>query len=156
MFDPPGLLERPTSPEQWWRYVKGANWRHPEGLGSTLLGRDRLPVVHIAYDDALAFARWTRRSLPSEEQFEYAARAGAAESLDQPPPDAANSWQGTFPISNDGTDGHTRLAPVGCYKPNAHELNDMIGNVWEWTGELVSARTDAFRMAPAGQSQLRP
>lgn len=134
VFDPPGPQERPVSPDQWWHYVKGADWRHPEGPGSTLAGRNRLPVVHIAYADALAYARWAGRALPSEEQFEYAARAGAAESLDQPSPDAANSWQGRFPISNDGTDGYTRLAPVGCYKANDYGLNDMIGNVWEWTG----------------------
>jgi formylglycine-generating enzyme required for sulfatase activity len=133
VFRPPGPGERPTQPQQWWRIVKGADWRHPEGPDSSLNGRNDYPVVQVAYADALAYARWAGRSLPSEEQFEYAARAGAANSWDQPAPREANSWQGTFPVRNDVEDGHAGLAPVGCYHANRFGLQDMIGNVWEWT-----------------------
>lgn len=133
VFVPPDPGQAPVAPNQWWRYVEGADWRHPEGPGSGLAGRESLPVVHVAFADALAYARWAGRSLPSEEQFEYAARAGAPETLDQPPPDRANTWQGRFPVSNDQTDGHSRLAPVGCFKSNSLGLKDMIGNAWEWT-----------------------
>ncbi|MBB5684698.1 formylglycine-generating enzyme required for sulfatase activity [Sphingobium boeckii] len=116
------------------RYEKGAEWRHPDGPESDLAGRADLPVVQIAFADALAYARWSGRSLPSEEQFEYAARAGAMESLDQPAPERANTWQGTFPARNDRKDGYARLAPAGCFEANGYGLNDMIGNAWEWTG----------------------
>jgi len=134
VFDPPGSDELAVDPAQWWKIVAGADWRHPDGPGSDLAGRADLPVVHVSYADARAYADWAGRALPSEEQFEYAARAGAVESLEQPGADSANTWQGSFPVWNDGDDGHARLAPVGCYKPNAFGLNDMIGNVWEWTG----------------------
>lgn len=134
VFTPPDTPVPTGDPRAWWRFVKGADWRHPAGPGSGIAGREDHPVVNVAYADALAYARWAGRSLPSEEQFEYAARAGAAESLDQPAPDAANSWQGEFPNSNDRTDGHAGLAPVGCFKRNAYGLNDMLGNAWEWTG----------------------
>lgn len=133
VFVPPGPDELPVRPSQWWRYVKGADWRHPEGPQSSLSGRARLPVVHVTYADALAYARWAGRALPSEEQFEFAARAGAAETLEQPAPNEANTWQGRFPVSNDQADGHSRLAPAGCFKPNGFGLSDMIGNAWEWT-----------------------
>lgn len=111
--------------------------------------------MHVAYADALAFAHWAGRKLPSEEQFEYAARAGAAESINQPLPDSANTWQGEFPISNDGTDGHTGLSPVGCYKANAYGLNDVIGNAWEWTESWYQpshAATSAAIGAPGDPS----
>lgn len=134
VFDPPGGNEVPVDPARWWKIVAGADWRHPEGPDSDLNGRGELPVVHVSYADARAYAEWAGRALPSEEQFEYAARAGSAETMDQPGADSANTWQGRFPVRNDGDDGHARLAPVGCYKPNAFGLNDMIGNVWEWTG----------------------
>ncbi|AHE56082.1 formylglycine-generating enzyme family protein [Sphingomonas sanxanigenens] len=133
VFAPPGPGMLPVAPSQWWRYVKGADWRHPEGPTSDLAGRDTLPVVHIAFADARAYADWAGRALPSEEQFEFAARAGGAESLEQPAPRKANTWQGRFPVENDAADGHRGLAPVGCYDTNALGLNDMIGNAWEWT-----------------------
>jgi sulfatase modifying factor 1 len=133
VFRPPRQGERPVEPSQWWHIVKGADWRHPEGPGSDLAGRDDYPVVQLSYADALAYARWAGRSLPSEEQFERAAGGGQPDTLTQPGPDAANSWQGEFPVRNDAVDGHKGLAPVGCYKPNAFGLQDMIGNAWEWT-----------------------
>lgn len=134
VFDPPGQGQLPLEPNRWWTYVRGADWRHPEGPASDLRGRSELPVVHVAHADALAYARWKGRRLPSEEQFEYAARAGTEESLDQPGPRQANTWQGRFPAENDRADDHGGLAPIGCYDRNRFGLNDMIGNAWEWTG----------------------
>lgn len=133
VFKPPGPDQPAGNPADWWRYVAGADWRHPEGPGSDLAGRDDLPVVHVAYSDALAYARWRERHLPTEEQFEHAARAGSAQGNAQPDSDEANTWQGEFPRSNSRADGHAALAPVGCYKANGFGLDDMIGNAWEWT-----------------------
>jgi formylglycine-generating enzyme required for sulfatase activity len=133
VFQPPGPGERPVAPQQWWRIVKGADWRHPEGPGSDLAGRNDYPVVQVAYADAIAYARWAGRSLPTEEQFERAADGGQSSGWEQPGPEAANSWQGEFPVSNTGLDGHRGLAPVGCYRANGFGLRDMIGNAWEWT-----------------------
>ncbi|PZU46760.1 MAG: formylglycine-generating enzyme family protein [Sphingomonas sp.] len=133
VFRPPGPKEVPVHPRDWWRHVKGADWKHPEGPGSDLRRRGQHPVVHVAYEDALAYADWAGRALPSEEQFEHASRGDMAESLDQPPADTANTWQGRFPVKNDRKDGHAGLAPVGCFKTNSHGLSDMIGNAWEWT-----------------------
>lgn len=116
----------------WWQFVDGANWRAPQGPGSTLDGLDRHPVVHIAYEDARAYAAWKGHSLPTEEQFEFAAQTSAR----RDGPDGAytsNTWQGFFPVQNDAIDGHLGTAPAGCYSPNALGLYDLIGNVWEWT-----------------------
>ncbi|MDT8398524.1 MAG: formylglycine-generating enzyme family protein [Pseudomonadales bacterium] len=117
--------------ENWWHFVPGANWRHPEGPDSKLLGREDHPVVQVAYEDALAYAAWAGHALPTEAQFEYAAQSSARK--DDDGLFTANTWQGLFPFQNDSRDGFTGTAPVGCYPPNAYGLYDLIGNVWEWT-----------------------
>lgn len=123
---------------QWWRYIPGANWRHPGGPGTGIEGRGAFPVVAVTYQDALAYARWKGRALPSEAQWEWAARAGQAGPPSRDQPADANTWQGLFPVANSAQDGFVGLAPVGCYAPNAYGLFDMIGNVWEITGDRWS------------------
>lgn len=120
---------------QWWQYIAGANWRHPAGPQTDIEGRGDFPVVNIAVADIAAYAAWKGRSIPSEAQWEWAARGGATAKPDHEQPKQANSWQGIFPVLNSGDDGFIGLAPVGCYKPNAYGLYDMIGNVWEWTAD---------------------
>jgi formylglycine-generating enzyme required for sulfatase activity len=131
--------------------VPGANWQHPAGPSSTIDKHGHFPVVHITYEDALAYAKWKGRSLPTEAQWEWAARAGASalpHQHDQPA--SANTWQGIFPMANSAEDGFAGLAPVGCYGANAWGLFDMIGNVWELTSDVFVAD----RTAPAiGQGQ---
>lgn len=138
MLKPGSAVFRVPTPDNsnWWTWVPGANWRHPSGPQSAISGRDTDPVVQVTYNDALAYARWAGLSLPSEEQWEFAARAGAA-SLPEPKDSSgkptANYYQGAFPARDLGEDGFTTRAPVGCFPANAFGLHDMIGNVWEWT-----------------------
>ena len=130
---------------QWWTWTPGANWRHPEGPSSTLDGRDDHPVVHVAYADAKRYATWAGKTLPTEAQWEYAARGGLDGATytwgdDPEAPDGAlaNYWHGDFPYQPEP--GYGTTAPVGSYPPNGHGLYDMAGNVWEWTTDWYSAR----------------
>ena len=123
---------------QWWSYEPGARWTEPEGPGSDLEGSDDHPVVHVAYEDAAAYARWAGTELPSEEEWEYAARGGLDGATyawgDDLTPDGrpmANIWYGDFPWRRLG--GYERTSPVGAFPPNGYGLHDMVGNVWEWT-----------------------
>ena len=135
---------------QWWRVVEGADWRHPAGPGSSIEGLDHLPVVQVAYEDALAYALWLGHDLPSEAEWEYAARGGVdggtyiwGESRAGEGPPKANTWQGAFPISDDGDDGFKASpSPVGCFAPNGYGLYDMAGNVWQWTASIYHPHAD--------------
>lgn len=139
VFRAPANAEEIQGDGSWWHYVKGANWRHPEGPDSDLRGREHDPVVQVTLADALAYAHWMGRDLPTEAEWEYAARAnGRPELLDRAPRDAqgrptANFWQGVFPELNSREDGYAGRSPVGCFPANGFGLYDMIGNVWEWT-----------------------
>ncbi|MEM1195654.1 MAG: formylglycine-generating enzyme family protein [Pseudomonadota bacterium] len=131
----------PTSENpNWWAWVPGAQWRNPSGPGSDIEGSASDPVVQVTYNDALAYADWAGQSLPTEDQWEFAARAGEPA---QPVPVAAsgeakaNYYQGVFPARDLGEDGFTSRAPVGCFQANNYGLYDMIGNVWEWTTSAV-------------------
>ena len=136
VFSMPGVVQGRGDITQWWRYTPGANWRHPGGPGTNIDGRGSFPVVAVTLEDALAYAQWKGRALPTEAQWEWAARAARP---DPPPtheqPRDANTWQGLFPVLNSAEDGFVGLAPVGCYAPNALGLHDLIGNVWELTAD---------------------
>lgn len=129
----------------WWEYVPGACWKHPEGPGSNLEGRANHPVVQVAYEDAEAYARWVHKELPTEAEWEYAARGGLEKAVfawgNEFSPNGtmmANTWQGEFPWQNLMTDGYEGTSPVGTYPPNGFGLYDMGGNVWQWTSDFFT------------------
>ena len=153
VFTQPQHVEGLDDAAQWWRLVRGADWRHPRGPDSSIAGRMDEPVVQVTFADAQAYAAWAGRALPDEAQWERAARGDQAGEV---PPSAwaydgeghptANTWQGVFPVMNARQDGYAGLAPVGCFKANVFGLYDMIGNAWEWT----TGRSDRSRVVKGG------
>jgi len=133
VFTPPS---RPsTHYSEWWIFVPGANWRKPYGPdGPEALGAH--PVVHLAWEDMVAYAQWAGGRIPTEAEWEFAAKAGEEPYSDQPDGKSANTWQGVFPLANNKDDGFEGIAPVGCFRPNANGLYDMVGNVWEVTQDF--------------------
>jgi sulfatase modifying factor 1 len=130
----------------WWEYVPGAFWKKPGGPGTTINGRDRHPVVQVAYEDAEAYASWSGKALPTEAEWEYAARGGLEGAAfawgDDHFPNGkpmANTWQGEFPWQNLKADGYEGTSPVGSFPPNGYGLYDVTGNVWEWTSDWFRA-----------------
>lgn len=150
LFQRPGPVVDLARPESWWIYTPGACWSRPYGPGSTIEGIEEHPVVHIAYGDAAAYARWAGKSLPTEAEFEFAARGGLNDADyawgDELTPAGrimANYWQGRFPSENFCADGWERTSPVGAFPANPYGIYDLIGNVWEWTQDWWSVLREA-------------
>jgi formylglycine-generating enzyme required for sulfatase activity len=155
VFSPPDHRADTRDWSQWWTFKFGANWKHPYGPGSSIDGLDDHPVVQVAYRDAEAYAKWAGKELPTEAEFEFAARGGLdgaefawGDELVPGGKHMANLWQGEFPHQNLGLDGYEHTSPVTAFPPNGYGVHDMIGNVWEWTTDWYSAKHEADAPKP--------
>jgi sulfatase modifying factor 1 len=161
VFVSPASVSSLDNPMAWWKYVPGASWRHPEGPGSRIDGREDHPVVHVAWDDAIEYLKWAKKDLPTEAQYEFAARGGLdrkryawGDELRPAGATPANIWQGKFPLKDTREDGYSGTSPVSAFAPNGFGLYDMGGNVWQWCADWY--RPDAYARGAADSAISNP